>query len=410
MERKKPLEGVRVLDLTWVYAGPFGTLLLSDMGAEVIKVEGPPFGDWTRILPPLKNGWSGYFYMLNRGKKSLNLNLMTEKGQEVISRLIEKADVITENFTPGTLDKMGLGYDVVKKINPRIIYASISGFGSYGPYTRMRCVDPVAQAMGGLMSLTGYPGMPPLKTGPAVADSLAGMNMVIGILAALIMREKTGIGQRIEVSMMDSVFAALEEAVIRTSMTGDPLPARGNTDPLGAPWDAFPTVDNKWVMVCAIGGEAFYKVYESIGRLDLANEYQGDDEEAMERRSAQLSYLNDEFAKWTKTKSANEIIGFLEKLRVPCGEVKSVVELLSDPHLSARNMIVDIDHPQLGSIKTFNNPIKFFGAVAEVKPGENPLDPRIGEHTIPMLKELGYSEKEIEVIKSSGTWGQDKND
>ncbi len=399
MKPKKPLEDIKILDLTWVYAGPFGTLLLSDLGAEVIKVEGPPFGDWTRILPPLKNSWSGYFYMLNRSKKSIAINLKAEQGREVFLKMIKEVDVITENFTPGTMDRMGLGYDQLKKVNPRLIYASISGFGISGPYARKRAVDPVAQAMGGLMSLTGYPEMPPLKTGPALADSLAGMNMVIGILSALRWRGKTGLGQRIDISMMDGVFTVLEESVIRTSLTGDPLPARGNTDPLGAPWDAFPTADGKWIMVCAIGGDTFYKIYESIGRKDLAEEYKGDDEESMEHRSSKLLFLNGEFAKWTKKKTAAEVEAFCDEMGVPCGEVKSVVELLSDAHLQARNMVVDIEHPQLGPVKTFNNPIKFSDIEAEVKPGENPLDPQIGEHSAELLKRLGYSEKDIEQLK-----------
>jgi crotonobetainyl-CoA:carnitine CoA-transferase CaiB-like acyl-CoA transferase len=182
-------------------------------------------------------------------------------------------------------------------------------------------------------------------------------------------------------------------------MTGDPLPARGNTDPLGAPWDAFPTSDGKWVMVCAIGGDTFYKIYESIGRKDLAEEYKGDDEEAMERRSSQLIYLNNEFAKWTKSKTVEEITAFCDEMAVPCGEVKSVVELLSDPQLLVRNMVVDIEHPKLGSVKTFNNPIKFSEIKAEVQPGENPLDPQIGEHTAAVLENLGYSKEDIEKFK-----------
>ncbi len=399
MKQLKPLDGIRILDLTWVYAGPFGTLLLSDMGAEVIKIEGPPFGDWTRILPPLKNGWSGYFYMLNRGKQSMALNLKTEQGRDIFLNLVKEADVVTENFTPGTMERMGLGYDQLKEVNPRIIYASISGFGINGPYAKKRSVDPVAQAMGGLMSLTGYPDMPPLKTGPALADSLAGMNMVIGIVSSLMLRGKTNLGQRIDISMMDGVFAVLEESVIRTSMTGDPLPARGNTDPLGVPWDAFPTVEGKWVMACAMGGDTFSKIYESIGRKDLAEEYKGDDEEAMERRSAELTYLNAEFAKWTKTKTVAEVMDFCDELAIPCGVVKGVVELLSDPQLQARNMIVDIEHPQLGSVKTFNNPIKFSDIKAQVQPGENPLDPQIGEHTAAILENMGYSKEDIKRFK-----------
>lgn len=396
----KPLEGLKILDLSWVYSGPYGTLLLSDLGAEVIKVERPPFGDWTRIVPPLRNNWSGYFYMLNRGKESIALDLKSEKGKKLYFELIKEVDVVTENFSAGTLEKLGLGYEEAQKVNPRIIYASINGFGSEGPYSNKKCVDPVAQAMGGLMSLTGFPGSPPVKTGPAVADALAGMNMVIGILSAVIMRDRVGKGSRIDISMMDSVFAVLEESVIRTSLTGNALPARGNTDPLGAPWDAFPTSDNKWVMVCAIGGDAFVKIYESIGRADLAREYAGDDEEAFEKRSHKLNYLNTEFAKWSVQKTARQVLDFFEAIGVPCGVVKDVTELLDDPQLLIRNMIIDVDHPFLGKVKSFNNPVIFVDAQSQIQPGENQLDPKLGEHTNDVLKRLlKLSDSDIKQLK-----------
>jgi len=396
----KPLEGIKILDLSWVYSGPYGTLLLSDLGAEVIKVERPPFGDWTRIVPPLKNSWSGYFYMLNRGKESVALDLKSEQGKKIYFELIKKVDIVTENFTAGTLEKLGIGYDEAKKVNPKIIYASINGFGAEGPYSKKKCVDPVAQAMGGLMSLTGFPGSPPVKTGPAVADALAGMNMAIGILSAVILRDREGRGSKIDISMMDSVFAVLEESVIRTSLTGNALPARGNTDPLGAPWDAFQTSDNKWVMVCAIGSDAFIKIYESIGRKDLATEYTGDDEEAFEKRSKVLNYLNSEFASWALTKTAEEILNFFETMGVPCGVVKNVNELLEDPQLLARNMVVNIEHPVLGKVKTFNNPVLFVDAQSQVLPGENQLDPKLGEHTNDVLRRLlNLSDTDLEQLK-----------
>lgn len=399
----KPLQGVKILDLTWIYAGPFGTLLLRDMGAEVVKVEAPGIGDYTRYFPPMRNMWSGYFYMLNRGKKSITLNLKLERGREIFFELIKHFDVVAENFVPGTMERLGIGYEQAREVNPRIIYASISGFGQNGPYTEWPCVDPVAQAMGGLMSLTGYPGQPPLKTGPAVADSLAGMNMVIGILAALYMRDRTGQGQHIDVAMMDSVFAVLEESVIRASMTGNPLPARGNTDPLGAPWDAFPTRDQKWVMVCAANGTHFEKIFKAIGREDIAAGYGGYSEEAVEKRSRDLKYINAAFAEWTRTVTAEELMQFLFELGIPCGPVKEVNELLEDPQIMAREMVVDIDHPRLGNVKTFNLPIKFPGAEAGIRPGENPLDPELGEHTGEVLAEfLGMTEEEINNLRTAG--------
>ncbi len=396
----KPLKGVKILDLTWVYAGPFASMLLSDMGAEVVKVEGPPFGDWVRVAPPLKNGNSGYFYMLNRRKKSIALDLKSAKGKEIFLDLVKQFDVILENFKAGTMDKLGLGYDEVKKANPKIIFGSINGFGSTGPYAHMPCVDPIAQAMGGLMSLTGFPGQPPLKSGPAVADSLSGLYLALGIMGALRQMEQTGVGSRLEVAMMDSVFSVLEESVIRTSMTGDPGSSRGNTDPLGAPWDAFETNDGHWVMVCNLNPDNFDKIYRMIGREDIINEYSGFNQEAAEKWSRDLLKLNAVFAEWAKTKGAEEFQKILPDMSIPNGIVKNVNELLEDPQLKSRNMVVDIDHPTLGQVKTFNLPIKFFDNEMGIQPDENPLEPNVGEHNTQVFKEvLGFSDEEIEALK-----------
>lgn len=399
----KPLDGIKILDLTWVYSGPHCTAMLHDMGAEVIKVEGPGFGDHTRVFPPIKNGVSGYFYMLNRGKKSIALNLKNKKGKEVFLNLLEHFDVVTENFVPGTLDKLGIGYEKMKEANPRLIYASIYGFGSWGPYSTWPGVDPVAQAMGGLMSLTGLPDGPPLKTGPAVADAIAGIYLASGILAALLERNKTGLGKRVEVSMMDAVFSVLEESVIRSSLTGNSLPARGNTDPLGAPWDAFPTRDGKWVMVCSLGGDRFSKLYEHIGRADLAEKYKGDSPEASVKRADNLTMLNQAFAEWTKTQDSEKLMSVLHEFHVPCGVVKDVVELLDDPHLKERNMVVDIDHPIMGEIKTHNSPIMIDGYTCGITKGENPLEPDLGEHNETVLSEyLGMDSNEIDKMYREG--------
>jgi crotonobetainyl-CoA:carnitine CoA-transferase CaiB-like acyl-CoA transferase len=399
----KPLEGIRVLDLTWVYAGPFTTLLLSDMGAEVIKVEGPPFGDYTRIIPPLKNGWSGYFYMLNRGKKSIALNLKKQKGKEVFFQLLKHADVVTENFRANTIDSLGIGYEQAKAINPKIIYASINGFGSSGPYSDMCCVDPVAQAMGGLMSLTGFPGQPPLKTGPAIADSISGLYLALGIVSALRLRDRTGVGQRIEVAMMDSVFSVLEEAVIRASMTGDALPTRGNTDPLGAPWDAFHSKDDCWVMICNLDPQRFKHLYTQIGRQDLAEAYGGADEAAMEKRSQDLGKLNAAFAAWAKTIDAADLMGMMQKMGIPAGIVMHVPDLLHNPQLQHRRMVVDAAHPRLGAIKTFNLPIKFFEAEVGVQPAENQPDAELGQDSAEVLKNLlNLSDGDVAALKEEG--------
>ena len=399
MENPKPLDGIKILDLTWVYAGPFCTLLLSDMGAEVIKLEGPPYGDLTRIVPPLKNGASGYYYMLNRGKKSVNINLKSAKGKDLFLRLIQHVDVVTDNFKAGTLDKLGIGYEKAKEINPKIIYASINGFGSWGPYAHLLCLDPIAQAMGGLMSLTGFPGQPPLKTGPAVADSLAGMYLALGIVSALRLRDQTGNGQQIEVSMMDSVFSVLEESVIRSSMTGDSLPARGNTDPLGAPWDAFATRDNHWVMICNLNPSRFVDIYTMIGQPEIAESYKGDDVEAAEKRSRDLAKLNAIFAEWAKEKDSEELMNIMQKMGVPAGIVKYVPELLNDAQLIERDMVFDVEHPKLGSIKSFNLPIQFLQTTLGASTEEKKQDAELGQHSKEIFTEtLGLSKKEYDEL------------
>lgn len=397
----KPLSGIKVLDLTWVYAGPFATQILGDLGAEIIKIEAAPVGDKTRIMPPFKNGYSGYFATLNRGKKSLALNLKKDKGRELFLELAKKCDVLTENFAPGALDQLKLGYDDVNKANPRIIYASASGFGSFGPYSNRPCIDPVGQAMGGLMSLTGFPDRSPLKAGPGIADAIMGLYAVAGILSALRLRDLTGQGQRIEVAMMDSIFSVLEENVIKTSMEGVAPQRRGNLDPFGVPWDTFLTKDGRWVMVCAFSSPVFEELYGMMGRDDLVEKYKGDNMEGFLKRSADQEMLNTVFADWVRANhTADDLESLFVAMDAPMGIIKDVKELLDDPHLKARNMVVDVDHPKLGKVKTFNLPIKFFGAEVGAKPGQVPLDPEVGQHTNEVLKSfLGKTDAEIDALR-----------
>ncbi|MFC5587979.1 CaiB/BaiF CoA transferase family protein [Sporosarcina soli] len=399
----KPLEGIKILDLSWVFSAPYSTLMLQDLGAEVVKVERPGPGDRSRFLPPFHKDVSGYFYMLNRGKKSISLNLKTEEGKLIFLKLAKQFDIIVENFVAGTMDKLGLGYEEVKKVNPKIIFASLNGFGSEGPYSHLPSIDGIAQAMGGLMSQNGLEDGQPLKTGPAVADALSGVYLTVGILSAIIDRNNTGKGQRLEVSMMDSVFSVLEESVIRTSMTGESLAARGNKDPLGAPWDAFQTRDGKWVIVCASGGDRFAKVFTGIGRVDLVEEYKGEDIGAMKKRAENLDDLNKYFADWAIDKTAEELLTFLNDLHIPAGEVKDVKGLIEDPHLKGRNMVVDVEHPKLGKVKLPNLPIKFFDKEIGLRNGDTPIEPQLGEHNFSVLQSmLGFDEEEIEKLKSTG--------
>lgn len=399
----KPLAGIKVLDLSWVFSAPYATLMLQDLGAEVVKVERPGAGDRSRSIPPFKENVSGYFFMLNRGKKSISINMKSEEGKQLFLDLAKEFDVIVENFVAGTVDKLGIGYEAVKEVNPKIIYASLNGFGSDGPYSHLPCIDGIAQAMGGLMSQNGLEGGKPLKTGPAVADSLSGIYLTVGILSAIIERNKTGEGQRIEVSMMDSVFSVLEETVIRTSMTGESLLARGNKDPLGAPWEAFKTSDDKWVIVCASGNDRFTKVYHGIGRDDIVREFEGDDISTLEKRAANLDYLNEIFSDWAINRTADQVLSFLSDLHIPAGEVKNGKDLMNDPHLIGRNMVVDVEHPVLGKVKLPNLPIKFFEREMGLKNGDNPIEPQLGEHNKEILQSiLGLDDHEINRLKEKG--------
>ncbi|WP_153731777.1 CaiB/BaiF CoA transferase family protein [Sporosarcina obsidiansis] len=399
----KPLENIKVLDLSWVFSAPYATLMLQDLGAEVVKVERPVTGDRSRFLPPFTDDVSAYFFMLNRGKKSISLNLKSEKGKKIFLDLAKQFDVIVENFVAGTLEKLGLGYETVKEVNPKIIYASLNGFGSDGPYSHLPSIDGIAQAMGGLMSQNGLEGGQPLKTGPAVADALSGVYLTVGILSAIIQRNNTGEGQRLEVSMMDSVFSILEETVIKTSMTGETTTARGNKDPFGAPWDAFQTNDGKWVIVCASGEDRFTNVFTGIGRSDIVEVYKGGDMTAMSKRAQDLDYLNKIFAGWAIERSSEEVLKFLSDLHVPAGEVKDVKELIQDPHLIGRNMVVDVEHPKLGKVKLPNFPVKFFTNEIGLRSGDTPIEPQIGEHNAEILQQmLGYKESEIKHLETTG--------
>lgn len=402
--KPRPLSGIRVLDLTWVYAGPFATQILGDLGAEIFKIEATPVGDKTRIMPPFKNGHSGYFASLNRNKQSLTLDLKKERGRLLCLELAQQCDVLVENFAPQALEQLGLGYDEVKKHNPRIVYASASGFGSYGPYAHRPCIDPVGQAMGGLMGLTGYPDRPPLKTGPGIADAVLGLYTVIAILSALRLRDQTGQGQKVEAAMMDCVFSVLEENVIKTSMEDAVPPRRGNLDPFGVPWDTFLTKDGRWVMVCAFSSAVFEELYGLMGRDDLVEKYKGDSIEGFLKRSADQAMLNEVFREWVrKNMTSEDLEELFIAMDAPMGIVKDTQELLEDPHLMARNMIVEMDHPKLGKVKTYNLPIRFQDVPVGVAEGENPRDPELGEHSEWILKELlGKTEEEIASLRREG--------
>lgn len=260
----RPLDDVKILDLTWVLAGPFASMILCDLGAEVIKVERPPNGDISRTTGPYQNGWSGYFFSINRGKKSVAIDLQKPEGRELFLRMAEKVDVVVENFTPGTLARLGIGWDELSKRNPRLILASISGFGQTGPYSSRPALDIVVQAMGGVMSITGEPGGGPVRPGASYGDLVAGMFAAIGVLTALHERAKSGQGQAVDISMLDCQVTMMENAIVRYFVTGEIPGPIGTRHPSATPFQAFPTADghivialgfgveNQWGLLCAM--------------------------------------------------------------------------------------------------------------------------------------------------------------
>lgn len=385
-----PLKGIKVIDMTRVLAGPFCTMMLADMGAEVIKVERPETGDDSRAFGPHQKGESAYFMSINRGKKSLTLDLKSEKGKEVLRRLIKDADVIVENFKPGVMKKLGLGYDELAKINPRLIYCASSGFGHTGPYSTRPAYDLIIQGMGGLMSITGPDESTPTKVGSSIADIFAGVFATIGVLGALNHRHQTGKGQMVDVAMLDCMVAILENAVARYTTTGvDPVPI-GNRHPSIAPFTSVRTSDGFINIAC--GNDLLWKKFcEVIGRPELvADERYLTNADRCNNMEQLIPVLNDAIGE-------NTTSFWLEKLEaahIPAGPINHISEVLNDPQVIARQMLVELTHPTVGKIKVPGTPVKFSETVAEIS---QPA-PVLGQHNREILAAAGFSESEIDSL------------
>jgi len=388
--------GVRVLDLTQVLAGPLCTSILADMGAEVIKVEKPTGGDDSRQFPPFKAGMSFYYGNLNRGKKSIVLNLKRPEGKRLFLKLVKRSDVLVENFTPGTMDKLGLGYEALSQANPKLIYASISTFGAYGSYSNRPGYDVIAQAMGGIMSVTGWPETPPTRTGTAIADVLAGLNCCIGILAALRARGLSGKGQRVDVSLVDSVVSSLESLIMLYTVEGK-VPTRiGNKYEFIYPYDTFKARDG-WVVIGAANNSIWSRLCEAIGKPDLASNPQFNSNLKRVRRSEEIKRI---IEGWSKQKSVKEIVATLISYEVPCSPIYTVKDIVEDKHIAEdRGMIVEVNHPKMGKVKLLGSPIKMSSSKVEVRG----FPPALGEHTDQVLTELaGVSKEEIKTLRDKG--------
>lgn len=397
MTARKPLEGIRVLDLTQAYSGPFCTMNLADLGAEVIKIERPGTGDQTRTWGPFKNDFSAYFAYVNRSKKGITLNLATEEGKRIFLELVQEADVVCENFRVGTMEKLGLGYETLKAVNPRIIYGSISGFGQEGPLSSRACYDIIAQGMSGMMSVTGYPENPPVKIGPSVGDNYSGAYLCIGILSALYQREKTGEGRQIDVAMVDTLFSIMENFVVKYTVAGEPPMRAGNIDPGIAPFDSFQARDALFVMGCGTD-KMFASLCRVMGRDDLLTDPRYETNE--KRCQNYLPDLKAEIEAWSTTKTVAELEALIVPCGIPFGPILNIPQIAEHDLIRRRNMLWTIYQPGMNAeIRIPGCPVKIHGTPdAPAKAA-----PQLGEDNAVVYSALaGLSPETLSALEEAG--------
>ncbi|MDX2137796.1 MAG: CoA transferase [Chloroflexota bacterium] len=374
----RPLDGVIVLDFTRVYSGPYTTLLLADMGAQVIKVEHPAHGDDSRAFGPFIAGTSGYFETLNRGKRSIAVDYRHADGQALLRRLVPQVDVVVENFRPGQMARYGLGYDDLKALHPALVYVSISGYGQFGPDAHLGCYDVVAQAVSGLMSLTGLPELP-LKTGPAIADAITGLTAAVGLLGALYQRSRTEQGAFVDVAMVDSVFAVLENALAEYSVSNQRPTRQGNSDSALAPFDAFATREG-WLVI-GVGNDRLWQALATLVDPALL------DDARFETNAGRVQHygaLRPTLAAWCSARTTQDTLTLLHAAGVPSGAVRSIDELTTDAHLEARGMLQRLT---LAADETLLVP----GSPLHISDSERPpaqRAPHLGEHTGAILMQM----------------------
>lgn len=392
--RKLPLSGIKVLDISRVLTGPFCTMILGDLGAEVIKIEMPGKGDETRAWgPPFVEGESAYYLSINRNKKSITLNLKSQKGKEILMQLAKECDVMIENFLPGTVDRLGIDYESIKKVNPEIIYCSISGFGQDGPYRSFPAYDVLMQGMGGLMAITGERDGGPVRIGVALIDIGAGMYAALGILSALMVKKETGKGQYIDISLMDTEVSWLTYMATNYFLTGKDPERMGSAHPNIVPYQAYKAKDRYFIL--AVGNDAIWQRFCQAMGLDIADHPKfATNQQRVKHREELNNMLIEIFAQ----KEVKEWLDILQAARVPCGPVNHISDVVNHPQVRHREMVVEMEHPKAGTVKVLGNPIKFSRTPVQLK--NSP--PLLGQHTEEILQTIGYGPEEIKELKSQG--------
>jgi len=398
---KGVLEGVKVLDLSRQLAGPFAAMTMADMGAEIIKVEPPGKGDDSRSWGPFEAGESCYFFSANRGKKSIVVDMKSERGKEIIRKLAAESDIVIENFRTGVMERLGLDYPKLKEVNPNVIYCHITGFGEDGPDANRAGVDIALQAFTGIMSITGYPDQPPVKVGLSLCDIATGMFALIGILGAYIARKETGRGQKVSVSLMESMVSWLSYHGVGYLVKGEIPEKHGSGMANIEPYRAFQTKDG--YIVIGVGNDKNWaRLSEVIGRPELANDERFRTNPArMANKTELLDLLNHFFI----TQGTKEMEAVINKQGIPCSAVKNIAEVLADPQVAARGMVVPLPHPDVPQLQVLRTPISFTDGTNMT----NMYPPRLGEHTGEVLKLLGYSENEISQLAADKVISVRKN-
>ncbi|MGG7618127.1 CaiB/BaiF CoA transferase family protein [Bacillus coreaensis] len=390
----QPLEGIKILDLSRTLAGPFCAMLLGDVGADVIKVEQPEKGDEARrFTPPSWDGESCYYLTANRNKKSITVDLKSKEGKEIIYKLVKEADVLVENFRTGALDKMGLGYEELKGINPNLIYCSISGFGRTGPEKHRAGYDLLLQGFGGLMSITGDPDRPPVKAGMSIVDLSTGMFAAYGILSALFSRLKTGKGQLLDVSLLDGQVMLLNHMATGYLATGKPAGRMGSAHPTLVPYQSFQTKDS--YIILAVGNDRLWE--KCCLAMDWVDLLEDDRFKTNQNRVANRDELIPILISRIVLMQSKDIFEKMEEAGVPCGPIHTIDQVLNHPQIKEREMIIEVEHPFIKDLKMPGFPVKFSDTPSKVRQ----YPPLLGEHTNEVLSQLGYTDVEIEKLRAS---------